>query len=1026
MRAGEHLPFVGRDDEVALLRARATNPAEAPRLVQLVVGPAGVGKTRLVREALADVPVRTAWVRCWDDSSPLWPWKQLIAELDGDHGPDDEPDESDDRLTRFTWLVDRLRGHAPLTVVVDDLHLADPASLLFARFLARVEPPPAVLVVATHRPLGAIDDARAGALAELARESNELHLDHLDHAACIELLAASGVDTSDRSLVEAIVSLTRGLPLALERAGASLGSNTAGLPDLAATVDQAGRTLAPTDRATLASIAVLGMPVTVSDAVELLGTTPDALLASVGAGRSTGLLAPATRDGEVLFVHDLVREAAERWAGPIDRIRVHRAAAAVLAKRGGRWLALAASHATALAGVDPAATAEAVAVNVAAAEQHSIDGSLEAAEAAYDTAVQLAERAGGEVVPTLRLAHAAAALAAGHLARARQLFGRAVTAAEAVGDVHVLADAAAGLGGIWVGEHRAEPTRSSVDAIQRRALEAVADVDPARALRLRVRLAAERAYITNDPVDVDAVDEIVGEIRILGRPRLLAEALTLQIHVLLGPDHVDRRIELVDELTAVAAVAGDPLMLLFTECWRAVVFRLADDARAERARRSLALRCDTLRCASIQFILDAMVVGDLVAQARFDEAEAAAAAAVELGQSVGDADAWNYYAAHLALIRYFQGRHAELADFADEAAASPAMTPSERAMATTAAVFALAGGRRGPGETMVAAHRASPEPASYQASTWLVAMFALAQLSDGLGDAELGAEVVDRLTPFRGMSVHLSIAIATLGPVDWPLGVASAAAGRLEAGESAVRAAVIDAERTGHRPAMVLAMADLARICARRPDGVAEAVALLDRALELATQYGMTGWVERWQPDAARLRSLVSTEAAPTVRFERVDGSMWSCRYGDRVDVFPDSVGIRHLAVLCASPDTDVSAARLAYLAEPHESTQPVLDDEAVDALRDRAAELRRRLDEGDGPRQELEDEFDAITEHLLAGMGLGDSRRFSDAGERARTSVRKAITRALERIERTAPDVANHLRERVSTGHQCRYSTRA
>jgi hypothetical protein len=305
-----------------------------------------------------------------------------------------------------------------------------------------------------------------------------------------------------------------------------------------------------------------------------------------------------------------------------------------------------------------------------------------------------------------------------------------------------------------------------------------------------------------------------------------------------------------------------------------------------------------------------MVVGDLVAQARFDEAEAAAAAAVELGQSVGDADAWNYYAAHLALIRYFQGRHAELADFADEAAASPAMTPSERAMATTAAVFALAGGRRGPGETMVAAHRASPEPASYQASTWLVAMFALAQLSDGLGDAELGAEVVDRLTPFRGMSVHLSIAIATLGPVDWPLGVASAAAGRLEAGESAVRAAVIDAERTGHRPAMVLAMADLARICARRPDGVAEAVALLDRALELATQYGMTGWVERWQPDAARLRSLVSTEAAPTVRFERVDGSMWSCRYGDRVDVFPDSVGIRHLAVLCASPDTDVSAAR--------------------------------------------------------------------------------------------------------------------
>ena len=188
------------------------------------------------------------------------------------------------------------------------------------------------------------------------------------------------------------------------------------------------------------------------------------------------------------------------------------------------------------------------------------------------------------------------------------------------------------------------------------------------------------------------------------------------------------------------------------KCWKAVSLAMIADDRAHRARRTLELRALTIRCASIQFIVEAMAVGRLINVGRFDEAEDAAAQCFEFGQSVGDADVWTYYAGHLAHIRFSQGRHAELAEFATDAAQSPATLPSERALAATAAMFALHAGERGPADRVITLHRSSPDMASYHPSTWLIATHVLAHMAFQLDDAALGRDIASTTRAVPGAS----------------------------------------------------------------------------------------------------------------------------------------------------------------------------------------------------------------------------------------------------------------------------------
>ena len=124
---------------------------------------------------------------------------------------------------------------------------------------------------------------------------------------------------------------------------------------------------------------------------------------------------------------------------------------------------------------------------------------------------------------------------AGRLAEARGLFDRAADAAEAEGEPVLAAQAALGLGGVWVDEHR--------DPAERRAGAGPAAGRAGRARpprrtrccgsRLRTRLAAEAVY-TGAPAE-PVPRPRWPTTRRLGDRQALAEALSLTHHALLAP-----------------------------------------------------------------------------------------------------------------------------------------------------------------------------------------------------------------------------------------------------------------------------------------------------------------------------------------------------------------------------------------------------------------------------------------------------------------------------------------------------------
>src|SRR5690554_2978425 len=223
-------PFVGRDAELAALAA-GLHGEDSDRFT-LVVGPAGIGKSRLVGEfaQLAEkVGRRVIWAQCWDaEAGPaFWPWAQVVRELlDTPEATElaalllDEAVEATP-VALFDATARAIKSAAlehPILVIVEDLHQADPASIALASFLASHVRDASVTIVGTTRAA----DAVLHALEHLAPP---LTLEPLDLAS-VAALVPVGVDT------EAVYSASGGNPLlvsAIVRSGLSPDAVNAGM-----------------------------------------------------------------------------------------------------------------------------------------------------------------------------------------------------------------------------------------------------------------------------------------------------------------------------------------------------------------------------------------------------------------------------------------------------------------------------------------------------------------------------------------------------------------------------------------------------------------------------------------------------------------------------------------------------------------------------------------------------------------------------------------------------------------------------
>jgi hypothetical protein len=285
------------------------------------------------------------------------------------------------------------------------------------------------------------------------------------------------------------------------------------------------------------------------------------------------------------------------------------------------------------------------------------------------------------------------------------------------------------------------------------------------------------------------------------------------------------------------------------------------------------------------------------------------------------------------------------------------------------------------------------------------------------------------LLPFADLPVMPSLGVVCFGSVHRPLGLAALTTGDLPGAIDHLERAVAANTRLGNRPMTACCRADLALVLLRRNDAASRrrAEQLLERAIEEAERAEMPVRAAQWR-DARRNVMAYAGQAPIAIR--RVQDRWLLAHHGGEV-VVGDLVGMRYLARLVAEPGRAITALELAgSAAAPVEpSRQPMLDERARAAYAARARELaaaagRARTD-GDRERVEaLEDEIEALTRELDRSRGLrGRGRSFAGPAERARTAVRKAISRALDAVEAGDPMLAQMLRLSVSTGYECSYT---
>jgi DNA-binding CsgD family transcriptional regulator len=362
--------MVGRDAELATLETELERACAGGFRCVLLLGEAGVGKTRLASELLArrrhDVIALSARAFPLGATAAFGLWGEALeGHLRGLPGTevadlcrglvDDlavlcrsvavvrgvTPDHQPPRTRLVDAVADVLAGlgrRAPVVVLLDDVHLADASSWELLEYLGRTLARAPVLVVATARPDELSEQAPAQA-AVLALEQDgllrRLAIGALDRHALAQIAEAVLGRAAPAALVSWLCERSGGTVLfalsllrALLEEGADLEApRLRALPeDLAARVRARLRGLDPEVLAILQLLAVLGRRVELGELTELTGQPVDVLAPLLQSLVSRNLVREHERGRRITLEvsHPLRQDAIYEGIGAVRRHSLHR------------------------------------------------------------------------------------------------------------------------------------------------------------------------------------------------------------------------------------------------------------------------------------------------------------------------------------------------------------------------------------------------------------------------------------------------------------------------------------------------------------------------------------------------------------------------------------------------------------------------------------------------------------------------------------------------------------------------------
>jgi tetratricopeptide (TPR) repeat protein len=604
-----------------------------------------------------------------------------------------------------------------------------------------------------------------------------------------------------------------------------------------------------------------------------------------------------------------------------------------------------------------------------------------------------------------------AQLQAGDPVRSRQTLLDAYALAGSTGNAVLAAEAVVRMPRLT---HFMVPDRK-LEAVLTGALEALGDAAPA----LRVRLLARYAVIAEDAQDRRTrIDQAVQAARQLGNEGLLAEVLSARLFVLWTPDTAQERLATATEIIELAMRTGEVRRALDGRMWRLTAlleFGRVAEAEAELGRYERLAE----RLGQPEFLFFARSRRSTLAtlRGRFEEAERLTRAAYNLAVTAGLPDALNVLASQLAAIA--TARDGALVDEVLELQA-----PFDSSLLSQAYVL-LAAGRREEARALFPAGLPGIDVDRVPGPARGLYLAAVAEVAYQLGDADAARSVREELVRLADRFIVDTGAVICAGAVSRLLGLCALTLDQPEEAVGWLRQAVASNRRIGAAPIVARAQGELAIALRRRgrPGDAEQAQQLLAEAARAAAELGM--------PVLAReiggLRAEDAEAGSDRLRLRR-DGQDWLLAMGGRTTRLRHSKGLAQLAVLVANPGQEISAVQLAGGVPVPAAPDPVLDEPARRAYRQRLAELDRALQQaavrGDAAAaSDLEAERAALVAELKRAAGLAGRRRgFSDEAERARVNVTRTLRQALDQILTVDPEAGQHLLASVHTGTRCSY----